>query len=230
MPEPLRPGATTRATRVVCVDVQRTLLDALAVAVDGEGDLVCVGKATSLESAFELLESSPADVVLLDVDMPGIHAADATRALTSRFPNVRVVVLASVVDLEMLVNSARCGASAFLPKDSPLADVLAALRARGDHGITLGSSTTAALVGHIASGASAAVLNRRVDLTDREREVLTLLADGLDAKSIARELGIALHTCRGYVQTVLVKLGAHSQVEAVVLAARMGLVDLSPTA
>jgi PAS domain S-box-containing protein len=68
------------------------------------------------------------------------------------------------------------------------------------------------------------------DLTDREQEVLQLLVDGLDAKQIALRLGITLNTCRGYLRTVLIKLGAHSQVEAVVNAARSGLIDLRPTA
>ena len=216
------------------MDAQRTMLDALAGAIDAADGLVCVGQATEADEAVDAVDATRPDVVLLDLDLRGGRSLDIVRAV-KRYPGTRVVVLAGTVWIDGLVQASDAGADAFLPKDTPLADVLDVVRAAaaGSGGLVVGASTAAALAGRISAmstGIGERALSRAVELTDREREVLGLLAEACDTKGIARRLGISVHTSRGYLQTLLMKLGAHSQVEAVVVAARMGLIDLSPVA
>lgn len=208
--------------RTFCVEDQRAFVDALRVALDMEPDIECVGVSSSVADALDVLDQSAPDVVVMDLDLPGIDGVEGTRRVKARWPHVRVVILTGMVDLDHLVRVAAVGADAFLPKDAPLATILEALRDPNCDGMQLDERALSALRARVAETAA----TRGPALTDREREVLALLASGVDAGAIARQLGITVHTARGYVRSLLEKLNAHSQLEAVVVAARAGLVRI----
>ena len=205
--------------RVLVVDDHRAVADAIALAIGGASDLICVGTAHDVRDAFDLTERLAPDVVVMDVRLGDGDGVELTARLTRLFPALRVVILTAVVDHGLLQRAADAGASGIFPKDGSLADVLSAVRSARVDNLVVHPSLLRRLAKGPTQGSRPAL-----SLTAREQDVLTLMADGRDSAQIARHLGISLLTCRGYVKSLLTKLDAHSQLEAVVVATRLGLV------
>ena len=215
------------ATRVVVVDDPRTFAELLADALDREDDLTCVGLGGSGDEAVALVERLRPDLVLMDVQMPSGDGITATRRIVEAGHRARVVVLTAHTDVAFVQQAADAGAAAFVPKDGALDTMLDTLRAVRDGAVDF------LVPRSLLDGAAepewglpgVAVADRPVldILTPRETDVLQLMGEGLDVRTIARELGITEQTCRGYVKSLLSKLGAHSQLQAVVTAWRLGL-------
>jgi DNA-binding NarL/FixJ family response regulator len=211
----------TQAERVLIVDDQRSFAQSLEVVIDAQDDMECVGTAISGEEAVRLAQRERPSVVLMDVDLPGMDGIEATAQVVEQDPEVAVVILTGIPDATMLARSASAGACAFLLKDSSVSEILDAVRDshRAGH-----LDVDAAALGHMLGGSESPDPGERI--TQRELEVLGLLAQGRQPKEIARVLGISVHTCRGYVKNLLAKLDAHSALEAVVSAHRRGLISL----
>jgi DNA-binding NarL/FixJ family response regulator len=213
-------ASTTEIRRVLIVDDQRSFAQSLEVVIDSQDDLRCVGIAATGLDAVDLVRREQPAVVLMDVGLPGIDGIEATKQVVQEYPEIVVIILTGIPDATVLARAAAAGAQAFLLKDSSVEEILGAIRASHRHGqIDVGSD---ALRRFVDDEGTASI----EELTQRELEVLGLLAEGRQPKEIARALGISLHTCRGYVKNVLAKLGAHSALEAVVLAHRRGLIAL----
>ena len=204
---------------MVVVDDHRTFTDLLGRAIDAEEDLTFVGAAHTVEEGLELVATERPEAVVMDVKIGEGDGLRATATLSERLPDVRVVVLTAFATEPLLQRAVDAGARALLPKDGSLEDLLEALRARDD-GFHVHPSLLRRLLDGRRDRSEAPV-----SLTARESQVLHLLAEGTDTASIARTLGISRHTCRDYVATILSKLGAHSQLEAVAIATRRGLLD-----
>lgn len=215
----------TAPVRVLCVEDQRSFVDAMRIALGTEDGIECLPTVGDVAAALRVLAREPADVVLMDVDLADIDGIEGTRRVKALDPTIRVVILTGRADLEVFVRAVAAGADGFLAKDSPFDAVVAAVRGSGAEGMHLDDGTMEALRTRV--GEHGTVGGRAWDphLTDREREVLALLGAGLDPQTIARELRIRVHTCRGYVRNVLTKLGAHSQLEAVAVARHAGLFE-----
>ncbi len=227
------------ALSIVVVDDHRTFADLLMMALNAQPDLTCVGSAASAAEAVELVHRTRPDVVVMDLQLGGDDGIDATRQLLEIAPLTRVVVLTAHTRPQHLVRAAAAGACAFLSKTGALDEMLETLR-----NVRAGRMVVdPGLVTLLPRDGDAAGADRRgergvprprserpavpqTELTARELEVLRLLGEGRDLRSIAELLGVSLHTCRGHVKNVLVKLGAHSQLEAVVIATRSGLLRL----
>jgi DNA-binding NarL/FixJ family response regulator len=212
-------------TRVLVVDDHRAFAEAIAIAIGIQDDLLCVQTGASIAEALDLVAQEPPDVVLLDVRLPdgdGIAAIERFRASS---PATRVVILTGFTDVEVLARAAAAGASGFLPKESPVSAVIRAIRAARDGELMVEGTTLAAILGRVGSfGAAAGTGDVAPPMTPRERDVLALMGQGLDPHAIANALRISLHTCRGYQKAIMAKLDAHSQLEAVVVALRRGLI------
>ncbi len=203
---------------MVVVDDHRTFADLLALALSAEPDLECVGTAHSVGEATGMVEALQPDLVLMDVQLGDGDGLAATAALTAAFPTLRVVVLTAFVTPALMRRAVDAGACALLPKDGALQEMLRAVRTAQRNGFQIHPGLLMELV---RSDAPPVVPS----LTGRERQVLQLLAAALDTRRIARELGISVSTCRGYIKALLAKLGAHTQLEAVIMAQRHGLID-----
>jgi DNA-binding NarL/FixJ family response regulator len=215
---------TARATTsVLVVDDHTTFSDLLAMALDHEPDLTCVGTAGSVTRGLAMVDELRPDVVLMDVRLGDGDGVTATAELTRRYPELRVVVLTAHIDSALMQRAADAGACCLLPKDGSLPDMLAALRNSRQGGLMVHPALLRTLM---ASTPPASIY--LPPLTRRERDVLTMLADGSDARAIAKSLGISVNTCRGYVKNLLLKLDAHSQLEAVVIATNRGLISVGP--
>lgn len=207
-------------TKVLVVDDHRTFAELLSRALDAEPDLECVGHASD---SFEALAAVPRlmpDAVLMDVKLPDRDGISTTAELTRDFPHLKVLILTAHASQAEVSRAGSAGAAGFLAKDGSLCEILDALRTARPGSLILPDGVLAAI-------APRAGLDRTMaewGLTPRELEVLRLLGDGRDPRAIARELGVSLHTCRGYLKSIRAKLGVHSQLEAVVLATRSGLI------
>lgn len=215
-------------TRVLVVDDHETFAELLSGALDREHDLTSVGHATTARDAVDMAHRLRPDLVMMDVQLPDADGFVATERIMAELPWTRVVVLTAHTDPGFVLRAADAGACGFLPKDGSLAHMLATLRAATLGGFVCDPAlvaATQAVARTTGSSRSSAPRPAAPALTQRETEVLGLLGQGRVVREIAADLGITEETCRGYVKSILAKLGARTQLQAVVTAWRIGLLS-----
>lgn len=213
------PGAE-RPVRVVVVDDHLVFAQLLGRALGAEDDLDCVGTASSVVEALQVVRRLSPDLVVMDVRLDDGDGVEATATLTQEHPQLRVVILSAYVDGPLLARAARSGACALLPKNGRLEETLEVLRVAERGGFLVPPR----FLRELSAGRPAA----DPGLTPRELEVLRMLSAGVAVPTVARELEVAVGEARALVASVMGKLGVHSPLEAVVTAARRGLVHALP--
>ncbi len=209
--------------RVVVVDDHATFGELLELAINAEPGVRCVGVAHGARTGLELIRRTRPDVVVMDVELGDGDGVEVTAEVTAAFPDVRVVVLSARVDSRVMRRALAAGACGLLPKSGPLVQALRVIREARRGGLEIDPTLLRALM--MPQEAPA-----RPDLTARELEVLELLALGMDVRRISAQLSISPHTCRGHVKRILSKLDAHSQLEAVATALKLGLIRTAASA
>jgi DNA-binding NarL/FixJ family response regulator len=216
------------ATKVLVVDDEQLLRQAFSSLIDAEEDLRVVGEAEDGQRAVELAGRLLPDVVVMDVRMPVLDGIEATRRITSgaKTGSPRVLILTTFDLDEYVFEALRAGASGFALKSRPLDELLAAIRvvAAGDG--LLAPSVTRRLIAHYSNRDRRPPGGRRSldQLTDREREVLILVAQGESNTEIAHDLSVSLPTVKTHVSRILTKLEARDRTQLVVIAYESGLV------
>lgn len=207
----------TIPVRVLVVDDHRTFAELLSGALEASG-MNPVGIAQSAAQAVAMAEELRPDIVVMDIQMGREDGLAATRRIRELVPEAVVAVVTAHRDPDWVVRAAQAGASAFVPKNGSLAEMLDVLR-HVQRGQMLVAPST------FSGGRDATPVRGSAapGLTRREQQVLDCLGQGMPVKAIARVLGITPDTCRGYVKSLHVKLGARSQLEAVVKAQQVGL-------
>jgi len=214
--------------RVAVADDQALVRGSFRLLVDTAPDLTVVGEAgTGAEAVAVALRERP-DVVLMDIRMPDVNGIEATRRITGsdEGAEVRVLIL-TTFDLDEYVYAAlRAGASGFLLKDTPPADLLTAIRVIAAGDALIAPSVTRRLIGEFASRPEPGKAPSRglEGVTDREREVLTLIARGLSNNEIAAALHVSLATAKTHIGRLLAKLNARDRAQLVIVAYETGLV------
>jgi DNA-binding NarL/FixJ family response regulator len=213
--------------RVLVVDDQALLRTAFSSLIDAEDDLEVAGEAADGRQAVELAASLAPDVVVMDVRMPVMDGIEATRQITAERAVASRVLILTTFDLDEYVFEAlRAGASGFALKSRPLEELLSAIRTVAAGEALLAPSVTRRLIAHFAETDQAPRRAPRglAELTDREREVLSLVAEGLSNAELARTLHVSIPTVKTHVSRILTKLGARDRTQLVVLAYESGLV------
>ncbi|GAA3209568.1 response regulator [Dactylosporangium siamense] len=217
--------------KVLIADDQALVRSGFRMILEARDDLEVVGEAFDGAHAIRLVEQTRPDVVLMDVRMPGLDGVAATAQLTGRPGAPRVIILTTYDLDEALYAALRAGASGFLLKDVRPADLVEAIRivARGD--ALLAPSATRRLLDRFAAidATPPAAHGALEQLTEREREVLMLLARGAANAEIAERLVVTEATVKTHVSSILRKLGVRDRVQAVVLAYDLGLVRPRPS-
>ena len=212
-------------TRLVIADDERLVRAGLRMILSAESDMDIVGEAADGRDAVDLATRHRPDVVLMDIRMPVMDGLEATRRILAMPAAPRVIVLTTFELDEYVYEALRIGASGFLRKDAPEADLLGAIRVAAAGGSIFSRSVTERIISLIAS--------RRptldpppgmADLTTRELEVFGLIAEGLSNREIAERLGVSEHTAKTHVAHVLAKLELRDRIQAVILAYEADLV------
>lgn len=220
---------TEAPIRVMIVDDQALLRGSLRVLIETEPDLVVVGEAGNGAEAVERVPACSPDVVLMDVRMPGMDGIEATRLITAHQPAPKILVL-TTFDLDDYVYSAlRAGASGFLLKDTPPGKLLDAVRVVAAGEALLAPSVTRRLIAEFIGRAAPVQRPARTldGITDREREVLTLIARGLANSEIEHHLQLSRGTVKTHIGHLLAKLDARDRAQLVIVGYETGLVATS---
>ena len=212
------PSAIREETTVLVVDDHQCFSDLLTAALSVVPGFRCLGTASSAVEGVEMAGRLTPDVVVMDIQMPGTDGLAATRRLRQASPGTAVAVVTAHTDGDWVARAAQAGASAFIPKGGSLSEMVDLLRsARPGRMVVAPSLRRTAPASPAAAGPDA--------LTARELEVLGYIGQGLQAKSVAKVMGISVHTCRGYIKTVYAKLHVSTRIEAVNRARQLQLLD-----
>jgi len=217
--------------RVLLADDQPLIRTALQMVITDTDDIEVAGEAGTGAEAVELAGSLRPDVVVMDIRMPGLDGIEATRRITASADPARVVVLTTFDDDEYVYAALRAGASGFLVKDMALEEILAALRTVAAGDALIAPAVTRRLIEEFARRpepvpAPAPAGGQRAvgGITERERDVLTLIGRGLSNTEIAADLTLSIATVKTYVTRLLTKLDARDRVQLVIIAYDAGLV------
>ncbi len=213
--------------RVVLADDQALVRAGFVSLLDAQDDIEVVGQADDGEEAIRLAAELSPDVVLMDIRMPGVDGLSATRRIVAdeRLADVRVVILTTFGLDEYVFDAIRSGASGFLVKDTEPEELVQAVRVVAGGEALLSPSVTKQLIAEFATRAKEPVDAAGIEeLTDREREVLALVAEGLSNDEIAGRLFVSPATAKTHVSRAMGKLGARDRAQLVVIAYESGLV------
>jgi len=213
------------AIRVLIADDQALVRSGFRLVVETRPDLEVVGEAETGADAVTLARELEPDVILMDVRMPGLNGIEATRQIVASGSTARILVLTTFDLDEYVYEAVRAGASGFLLKDVRPGDLVDAVRLVAAGNALLGPTVTRRLLERFAADAPPATDDGAVArLTEREREILRLLAAGLSNAEIAEQLVLSETTVKSHVSSVLRKLGVRDRVQAVIVAYDSGLV------
>ncbi|MEU6988136.1 response regulator transcription factor [Streptomyces sp. NPDC046324] len=212
--------------RVLLADDQTLVRASFAMLVDSAPDMEVVGQAANGKEAVELARSARADLVVMDVRMPELDGIGATRLIAADedLAGVKVLVLTTYDTDEHIVEALRAGASGFVVKDIRPAELLAAIRTVAAGESLLSPGPTARLIARVLATPDTPVTGGPEGLSDRERQVLALVARGLNNTEIAEALGLSPLTAKTHVSRIMGKLGARDRAQLVISAYESGLV------
>lgn len=208
---------TATPIKVVVVDDHALVRSGLAQLINGADGMSVIGEASDGEAATGVVRETGPDVVLMDLSMPGMDGVSATQHIHASCPDVAVVVLTSFVERDRVAAAIRAGAVGYLLKDCEPAEVVAGIRAAARGESPLDPKAARVLIDGSAARSS------EPDLTDREREVLALLAGGLANKQIGRRLGITERTVKAHLTRVYSAIGVSDRTSAAVWAHQHGI-------
>lgn len=215
--------------RVLICDDQTVVREGLAAILSTDDEIEVVGLARNGEEALALAAADRPDVVLMDLNMPVMNGVQATQHFRRNHPTVRVLVLTTYADDAWVIDAIRAGAAGYLLKDTRRDDLVAAIKGTAEGKSFLDPAVAGKLMRQMAAAPVARpVATGQIEaMTERELEVLRLLAQGYSNPEIAQQVHLAAGTVRNYVSTILQKLGVEDRTQAAVVALQRGLISQS---
>ncbi len=212
---------------LLLVDDQRLMRDGLRTLLELEEDMTVVGEAEDGEEAIAAYERLSPDVVLMDIRMPNLDGVQATRRICERWPGARILILTTFDDDAYVFEGLRVGALGYLLKDVSGAELASAIRTVAGGGALIGPSLARRVLGALNlphAGGEGKEQGLVEPLTEREQEILALVAQGKSNPQIAAELHLAEGTVKNYVSSILQKMGARDRTEAALRGRSLGLI------
>lgn len=209
--------------RVLVADDHRLFRDGLRALLNSAPDLEVVGEAGGGEEVVAKADAVRPDVILMDLQLPGLNGIEATRRILGSQPSVNVLVLTMFEDTDTVLAAMRAGARGYILKDADEEALLRSVRAVASGEALFGPGVAERLMRYLAEATPSAERAAFPELTDREREVLWLLARGLSNQEVAARMGISLKTARNHVSNILARLQVADRTEAVARARAAGL-------
>lgn len=213
--------------RVLVCDDQAVVTDGLEMILQADPEIEVVGLAHDGAQTLELIPDVKPDLILMDLQMPGMNGIQATRAIKQQYPEIKVLVLTTFGDDEWVFDAVRSGAAGYLLKGTPRDELVAAIKGTAAGETHIDPAVGGTLLSHIAATTAQEDTTIAEDLSQRELEILKLLASGLNNTEIAEQLFLSKGTVRNYISAILTKLDVEDRTQAAVLAVRHGLVDSS---
>ena len=207
------------AQEIVCEGLQRIL--------ETDEEISVVGISHNGIEALEQIEKTKPNLVLMDLKMPEMNGIIATRKIHEKHPDISVLILTTFDDDEWLFDAIRSGASGYLLKDRPRSELINAIKGTVSGGAYVDPAVAGKLLNNVAQGIPQHSLSIDISLSDRELEVLRLLAMGLSNANIAKRLFLSEGTIRNYTSAIFAKLNVSDRTQAAVAALRTGLVDVN---
>jgi len=212
------------STRLLLVDDHAVVRSGLRMLLENARDIEIVGEAASAHEAIEAAMRIKPNVILMDIGLPDLSGIDATREIKSRFPDVSIVALTIHEDEEYFFKMLEAGATGYVPKRAAPDELLTAIRAAATGQVYLYPSLAKLLLRDFLSGGRPVNESPQSDLTDREQEVLTYLAEGANNEEIATALVISPKTVARHRENIMRKLNLHSRADLVRYAIRKGII------
>lgn len=209
--------------KILLCDDQAVIRDGLEMLLNLEKDFQVIGAAQDGAEAVELAAQKQPDLILMDLKMPIMNGIEATREIHAKFPNIKILVLTTYDDDEWVFDAVRAGAAGYLLKDTPRQKIVEAIRGTVEGKSFLDPAIAGKLMNQVASKQTqpASILTGK--LTERELDVLRLIAKGINNSDIAVQLHLSEGTVRNHVSAILEKLGVSDRTQAAVIAIQHGL-------
>jgi DNA-binding NarL/FixJ family response regulator len=208
---------------VVIADDHQFFRDGVRALLDAQPDMTCVGEAATGDEAVRVSAEMQPDVVLMDVQMPGVSGVEATRQIVGRSPQIRVLVVTMFEDDQVVFAAMRAGACGYLLKGARHEDMVRAIRAVGSGDAIFSPTIAAKLVDYFATLQPRRPTPVFPELSDRERDILALLAQGYKNADVAERLVLSPKTVRNYVSNIISKLQVVDRAQAIIRARDGGL-------
>jgi DNA-binding NarL/FixJ family response regulator len=210
--------------RILICDDQKIVCEGLQTIINTDPDLEVVGIAYDGTQALDMIPETNPNLVLMDLKMPEMNGVQATRKITSSFPDIFVLILTTYDDDEWIFDAIRGGAAGYLLKDTPPADLIKSIKGTLEGKSFIDPQVAGKLLAEYAENFGKSQPPTHYTFTERERDILTLLSQGLSNTEISEKLFLAEGTVRNYTSVLLKKLGVSDRTQAAILAIRYGLV------
>ena len=217
---------TRHSIRTLIVDDHPVVRYGVKHMLDEEADIEVVGELENIKGAGDAVESLEPDVVLLDLELDGVHGVEALAHFREIAPGMRIIIYTSHDEEERIIQAAELGVDGYLLKGSPKHEIAGAIRSVYDGGTAIESSVAAKLMKHM-NRRSARNHEPSVQFSKREKQVLALLAEGKTNRDIGAKLFISESTVKFHVHAILSKLDASNRTEAVAIATQQGIINLA---
>jgi len=216
----------SQTIRVVLADDHAVVRKGILEFLEAEDDISVVGEAADGQQALDLVAEHDPDVAVLDIQMPGLSGIEATRRIKAAYPDVRVLVLTAYDDDPYIFALLQAGASGYVLKTADSAELVRAVRTVYQGESALDPAVAHKVVQHLASGRPLGAQTTVEALTERETEILRLVAEGLTNKAVGQALGISDRTVQGHLANIYGKLQVGSRTEAVTEALKQGWITI----
>ncbi len=211
--------------KVLITDDQEIVCEGLKRILQSDPEIKVIGIANNGQQALDLINHQTPDVVLMDLQMPIMNGVQAIRQLRKTHPDLPILVLTTYMDDKWLFDAIRAGATGYLLKDRPRHELLEAIKGTVSGESYLDPSVAKKVLNQVASAPEPIQFDESIEISERERDILTLLVEGLSNAEIAQRLFLSEGTVRNYLSSLFVKLEVSDRTQAVVVALRRGLVS-----